>query len=137
MHQTRHKHGRCSYLSDGICGDSQSLLEPEPLRSKDRGLSFYNIDDRQLYECTFHVDRWMDGRTGRQTDGQTDRQRLWQGVLIRLMREESTQRDSATDPIRTSPATERQTYRRTDGRTDGRMDRQTENVARCTDPSYV
>ena len=46
MHQTRHKHGRCSYLSDGIGGDSQSLLEPEPLRRKDRGIFSYNIDVR-------------------------------------------------------------------------------------------
>ena len=45
MLQTRHKHGRRSYLSDGIGGASQSLLEPEPLRSKDRGLFSYNIDN--------------------------------------------------------------------------------------------
>ena len=38
VHRTRHKHGRRSYLSDGIGGDSQSLLEREPLRSKYRGL---------------------------------------------------------------------------------------------------
>ena len=44
MHQTRHKHGRRSYLSDGIGGDSQSLLERDPLRSKDRGLFSYNIE---------------------------------------------------------------------------------------------
>ena len=39
-----HKHGRRSYLSDDTRGDSQSLLEREPLRSKDRGLHTYNID---------------------------------------------------------------------------------------------
>ena len=39
-----HKHGRGSYLSDGSRGDSQSPVEPEPLRSKDRGLPTYNID---------------------------------------------------------------------------------------------
>ena len=44
MLQTRHKQGRRSYLSDGIGCASQSLLEPEPLRSKDRGLFSYNID---------------------------------------------------------------------------------------------
>ena len=44
MHRTRHKHGRRSYLSDGIGGDSQSLLEREPLRSNDRVLLSYNID---------------------------------------------------------------------------------------------
>ena len=35
-----------SYLSDSTRGDSQSLVEREPLRSKDRGLLTYNIDDR-------------------------------------------------------------------------------------------
>ena len=44
MHRIRHKHGRRLYLSDGIGGDSQSLLEREPLRSKDRGLISCNID---------------------------------------------------------------------------------------------
>ena len=39
-----HKHGRGSYLSDGIRGDSQSPIEAEPLRSKDRGLFTYNIE---------------------------------------------------------------------------------------------
>ena len=39
-----HKHGRGSYLSVGIGGDSQSLVEREPSRSKDRGLLSYNID---------------------------------------------------------------------------------------------
>ena len=39
-----HKHGRGSYLSDGTCGGSQSHVEREPLRSKDRGLFTYNID---------------------------------------------------------------------------------------------
>ena len=33
-----------TYFSDGTCGDSQSLVEREPLRSKDRGLLTYNID---------------------------------------------------------------------------------------------
>ena len=37
-------HGRGSYLSDGTRGDSQSPVEAEPLRSKDRGLLTYNID---------------------------------------------------------------------------------------------
>ena len=37
-----HKHGRGSYLSDGTRGDSQSPVEAEPLRSKDRGLFTYN-----------------------------------------------------------------------------------------------
>ena len=37
------KHGRRSYLSVGIGGDSQSLLEREPLRSKAMGLLSYNI----------------------------------------------------------------------------------------------
>ena len=35
------KHGRRSYLSVGIGGDSQSLLERELLRSKDRGILSY------------------------------------------------------------------------------------------------
>ena len=39
-----HKHGRSSYLSVGTGGDVQTLLEAEPLRSKDRGLHTYNID---------------------------------------------------------------------------------------------
>ena len=39
-----HKHGRRSYLSDGIGGDSKSLLEREPLRSKDSVIFSYNID---------------------------------------------------------------------------------------------
>ena len=38
-----HTHGRGSFLSDGTCGDSQSPVEAEPLRSKDRGLFTYNI----------------------------------------------------------------------------------------------
>ena len=41
MQRTRPKHGRRSYLSVGIGSDSQSLLEREPLRSKDRGLLSY------------------------------------------------------------------------------------------------
>ena len=44
VQRIRHKHGRCSYLSVGVGGDSQSLLEREPTRSKDRGLLSYNID---------------------------------------------------------------------------------------------
>ena len=36
--------GRGSYLSDGTRGDSQSPVEAEPLRSKDRGRLTYNID---------------------------------------------------------------------------------------------
>ena len=42
VQRTRPKHGRRSYLSVGIGSDSQSLLEWEPLRSKDRGLLSYN-----------------------------------------------------------------------------------------------
>ena len=38
-----YKHGRRSYLSVGIGGDSQSTLEREPLRSKDRGLLSIDI----------------------------------------------------------------------------------------------
>ena len=44
VQRTRPKHGRRSYISVGIGGDSQSLLEGEPLRSKDKGLLSYNID---------------------------------------------------------------------------------------------
>ena len=40
-----HKHGRGSYLSDGTHGDSRSPVEAEPLRSKDRGILTYNIDN--------------------------------------------------------------------------------------------
>ena len=40
-----YKHGRSSYLSVGTGGDVQTLLEAEPLRSKDRGLFTYNILD--------------------------------------------------------------------------------------------
>ena len=40
-----HKHGRSSYLSVGTGGDVQTLLKAEPLRSKDRGLFTYNIDN--------------------------------------------------------------------------------------------
>ena len=40
-----HKHGRGSYLPDGTRGDAQSPVEAEPLRSKDRGLFTYNIED--------------------------------------------------------------------------------------------
>ena len=45
-----HKHGRSSYLSVGTGGDVQTLLEAEPLRSKDRGLFTYNID---IYRCIY------------------------------------------------------------------------------------
>ena len=48
VHRTRHKHGRRSYLSDGIGGDSQSLLEREPLRGKYWSLLSYNIDTRRV-----------------------------------------------------------------------------------------
>ena len=44
MQRTRPKHGRRSYISTGIGGDSQGLLEREPLQSKDTGLLSYNID---------------------------------------------------------------------------------------------
>ena len=40
----RQKHGRRSYLSVGVDGDTHTLLELEPFRSKDRGLLSYNID---------------------------------------------------------------------------------------------
>ena len=40
-----HKHGPGSYLSDGTRGDSQSHAERDHLRSKDRGLFTYNIED--------------------------------------------------------------------------------------------
>ena len=42
MQITRQKHGRRSYLSVVIGSDSQSLLERETTRSKDRGLLSYN-----------------------------------------------------------------------------------------------
>ena len=44
MHRKLHKQGRRSYVSVGTFGDSQSLLEREPLQSKDRCLFSYNID---------------------------------------------------------------------------------------------
>ena len=44
MQRTRQKHGRRSYLSVGIGDDAHRLLEPEPLRSKNRGFLSYNID---------------------------------------------------------------------------------------------
>ena len=50
VQRTRQKHGRRSYLSVDIGGDSQSLLEPEPTWSKDRCLLSYNID-KYLYSC--------------------------------------------------------------------------------------
>ena len=54
MHQTLHKHGRRAYLSNGIGGDSQSLLEPEPLRSKDRALLSYNIEIETYEQRPWH-----------------------------------------------------------------------------------
>ena len=39
---TQQKHDRRSYLSVGVGGDSHSLLEREPTRSKDGGLRSYN-----------------------------------------------------------------------------------------------
>ena len=50
-----HKHGRGSYLSDGTRGDSQSPVEAEPLRSKDRGFFSYNIDNRFDTSVTSHL----------------------------------------------------------------------------------
>ena len=44
MQRIWHKHGRRSYLTVGVSGDSQSLLELEPIRSKDRSILSYNID---------------------------------------------------------------------------------------------
>ena len=44
VQRIRRKCGRRSYLSVGVGGDSQSLLEREPTRSEDRGLLSYNID---------------------------------------------------------------------------------------------
>ena len=43
VQRTLQKHGRRSCLFVDIGGDSQSLLEREPTRSKDRGLLSYNI----------------------------------------------------------------------------------------------
>ena len=37
VQQIRHKHGRRSYPAVGVSGDSDSLLELEPNRSKDKG----------------------------------------------------------------------------------------------------
>ena len=47
-----HKHGPGSYLSDGTRGDSQSHAERDPLRSKDRGLFTYNIEDEIIESPT-------------------------------------------------------------------------------------
>ena len=44
MQRIRHKHGRRSYLSVGVGGGPQSLLEWEPTWSKDMGLFSCNID---------------------------------------------------------------------------------------------
>ena len=52
MQRIRHKHGRRSYLSVGVGGDSQSLLELGPIRSKCRGLLSYNIDSIQTMEMS-------------------------------------------------------------------------------------
>ena len=42
VQRIRHKHGRRSYISVGVSGDFQSLLERETTRSKHRGLLSYN-----------------------------------------------------------------------------------------------
>ena len=42
VQRIRHKHGRRSYLSVGVGSNSQSLLEWDPTRSKDRALLSYN-----------------------------------------------------------------------------------------------
>ena len=55
MHRKLHKHGRRSYLSVGTFGDSHSLLEREPLRSKDRGLFSYNIDFHIYQEANVSI----------------------------------------------------------------------------------
>ena len=47
VQRIRHKHGRRPYLAVGVSGDSDSLLELEPTRSKDRGLLPNNIDSIQ------------------------------------------------------------------------------------------
>ena len=71
-----HKHGRGSYLSDGIRGDSQSPVEAEPLRSlcgafaeplrsKDRGFFSYNIDEHG-FEIGANVDGAKFDLTARQ-----------------------------------------------------------------------
>ena len=44
VQRIRHKHDRPYYFSVGVGGDSQSLLEREPTRSKDKGLLSYNIE---------------------------------------------------------------------------------------------
>ena len=48
MQRTRPKHGQRSYLSVGIVGDSQGLLERETLWSKDRGLLSYNMEQKEM-----------------------------------------------------------------------------------------
>ena len=55
VQQIRHKHGRRSYLSVGVRGDSQSLLEREPTRSKDRGLLSYNIQGVDTLLCSRYL----------------------------------------------------------------------------------
>ena len=49
------KHGPGSYLSDGTRGDSQSHAERDPLRSKDRGIFTYNIEDVITVYCYLTV----------------------------------------------------------------------------------
>ena len=44
IQRIRYKHGRHSYISVAVVRDSQSVLELEPVRSKDMGLLSYNID---------------------------------------------------------------------------------------------
>ena len=51
VQRIRYKHGRRSYLSICVGGDSHSLLEWEPTRSKDRGLLSYNIYSRAHSSC--------------------------------------------------------------------------------------
>ena len=62
VQQIRQKRGRRSYLSVGVGGDSQSLLEREPTRSKERGLLSYNIDECNagvLYESIFATNMYF------------------------------------------------------------------------------
>ena len=53
VQQIRHKHGRRTYLSVGVGGDSQSLLEQEPIRSKDSCLLSYNIEETYTRVLSF------------------------------------------------------------------------------------
>ena len=61
-----HKHGRGSYLSDGTLGDSQSPVEAEPLRSKDRGFFSYNIEKKKM-PCSWSGNRTRDQRHAKRT----------------------------------------------------------------------